>query len=130
MITVTGRPETSALQASNGRHVLLADAAPEDGGAGAGFKPSDLIEAALAGCVALTLRLYLARHGVETTKLKVTARLDVSDATAPRLDYDFDLGPVDVSPQIAAALPRVAKACPVHKMLTRSLKVERAVPVP
>lgn len=128
MITVTGRAGTSALQASDGRHVLLADASPADGGAGAGFKPNDLIEAALAGCVALTLRVYLARHGVGSDGLKVTAELDVSDVTAPRLAYDFDLGAVDVPSRIAATLPRVAKTCPVHKMLARSIRIERAEP--
>lgn len=130
MITVTAMPGTSALQASDGRHVLLTDASVADGGAGAGFKPNDLIEAALAGCVALTLRLYLARHGVDTARLKVTARLDVSDATTPRLDYDFDLGGVHIPLQIAATLPRVAKACPVHKLLARSFSVARTEPVP
>jgi putative redox protein len=125
MITVTAKPGVSAVRVSDGRNELVADATVTDGGRGDGFKPHDLIEAALASCIALTLRSYLERHAVDTETLRVVAKLDLSAAGHSVQRYDFGIGGAPLSPAIASALPRVAKACPVHKTLTRALEIER-----
>ena len=63
MIVTRNQPEPYAVEFGDGKHTGLADAIAADGGREAGFKPFALLEASLATCVAMTIRMYADRHG-------------------------------------------------------------------
>ncbi len=111
---------------SDGRHTALADAVAGDGGREAGFKPFALLEASLATCTAMTIRMYADRHGWALPALEVRVKYDQSRPDAPVLRYDIDFGTADLAPDVRERLLRVAKACPVHKALLKPMVVERS----
>lgn len=126
MIVTHSRPEPYAVEFSDGKHTGLADAIVADGGREAGFKPFALLEASLATCTAITIRMYADRHGWALPGLAVRAKYDQSNADAPVLRYDIDFGETDLAPDIRERLLRVATACPVHKALSKPMTVVRS----
>jgi putative redox protein len=126
MIVTRNEAEPYAVTFSDGKHTGLADAIVADGGREAGFKPFALLEASLATCVAMTIRMYADRHGWALPGLEVRVKLDQSRADVPVLRYDIDFGSGDLAPDIRERLLRVAQACPVHKALSKPMSVMRS----
>jgi putative redox protein len=126
MIVTRNQAEPYAVEFSDGKHAALADAIVADGGREAGFKPFALLEASLATCVAMTIRMYADRHGWALPGLEVRVKYDQSRADAPVLRYDVDFGSETLAPDIRERLMRVATACPVHKALAKPMSVERS----
>ncbi len=126
MIVTRSEAEPYAVVFSDGKHTGLADAIAADGGREAGFKPFALLEAALATCTAMTIRMYADRHGWSLPGLEVRAKYDQSRADEPVLRYDIDFGESDLAPDMRERLLRVAAACPVHKALSKPMTVARS----
>lgn len=126
MIVTRNQAEPYAVEFSDGKHTGLADAIAADGGREAGFKPFALLEASLATCVAITIRMYADRHEWDLPGLEVRVKLDQSRVDAPVLRYDIDFGSADLAPDIRERLLRVATACPVHKALSKPVSVTRS----
>ncbi len=126
MIVTHSRPEPYAVEFSDGKHTGLADAIVADGGSETGFKPFALLEASLATCTAMTIRMYADRHGWALPGLAVRVKYDQSSAEAPVLRYDIDFGATDLAPDICERLLRIATACPVHKALSKPMMVVRS----
>ena len=125
MIVASTQTERFKTSFSDGPHAGLADAIKADGGQEAGFKPHALLEAALATCITITIRMYAERKGLSLPGLETQVKLDQSRPDAPVLRFDVDLGDAELSEEQRARLMRVAEACPVHKLLKRPLKIER-----
>ncbi|MFN3743291.1 MAG: OsmC family protein [Hyphomicrobiaceae bacterium] len=123
MIVARSETEPYAVTFTDGKHTGLADAIVADGGREAGFKPFALLEASLATCIAMTIRMYADRHSWALPGLEVRVKLDQSRAAAPVLRYDVDFGSADLTPEIRERLLRVATACPVHKALAKPMSI-------
>jgi putative redox protein len=83
--------------------------------------PHDLLDAALASCTALTLRLYAARRGIALRGVDVSVSHETVNGVyrmARVLDIDADLTDAE-----RATLLRVADACPVHKTLSGEIEI-------
>lgn len=83
--------------------------------------PHDLLDAALASCTALTLRLYAARKGIALRGLRVSVTHETVAGVyrmARQLEIDADLTDAERS-----TLLRVADACPVHKTLSGEMAI-------
>jgi len=126
MIVTRNEVDPYAVTFSDGRHTGLADAIAADGGREAGFKPFALLEASLATCTAMTIRMYADRHGWALPGLEVRVKYDQSRSDAPVLRYDVDFGSADLAPDVRERLMRVATACPVHKALSKPMTVARS----
>jgi putative redox protein len=63
-----------------GRHHLVADEPPSEGGGDLGPTPLGLLVSALAACTATTLRMYAARKGWELAGITVDVRYGIDDA--------------------------------------------------
>lgn len=125
MITTRNETAPYGVTFSDGKHTALADAVAADGGREAGFKPFALLEASLATCIAMTIRMYADRHGWPLPDLEVRVAYEQSRGEDPLLRYDIDFGSADLAPDVRERLLRVAKACPVHKALLNPMKIER-----
>jgi putative redox protein len=125
MIVARAQSERFRTSFSDGLHAGFADAIKADGGQEAGFKPHALLEAALATCITITIRMYAERKGLSLPGLETQVKLDQSQPDAPVLRFDVDLGGADLTEEQRMRLMRVAEACPVHKLLKRPLRIER-----
>lgn len=110
---------------SAGGHAALADVTADKGGAGVGFRPHELLEAALASCMAITARMLAEHHAIPLAQIAVDVQLDRCDPQAPVFDYHVELADAAGVPLPAPQRERVLTAltrCPVHATLSAPLR--------
>lgn len=113
--TITGKPFQVAF--TNGEHSAFADVPKEKLGDGRGFGPHELLEAALATCLAITLEKYAAKHNLPLEGASAEVRLIRSENEGIRLNYSLKMTGTlsDIErEQLAAAAAR----CPVATTLS------------
>ena len=105
---------------TNGNHISVADSGPDKGGQHKGFRPHELLEAALATCMNMTLRMVAEKRTIPLTGSRVTVKLDRSNPDEPVFNYSIELqGPLD-DMQKKLLLLAVEK-CPVRATLSKPL---------
>ncbi|KAA2243641.1 OsmC family protein [Chitinophaga agrisoli] len=103
------------------QHMLLADELPDIGGEDTGPAPSDYLCTALATCKVITVRMYAARKKWKVDLIRVKVDL-VKGEEMPSGHNTFlcelaVTGELDEAQQ--ARLLEIAKACPVHRLLSK-----------
>ncbi len=102
---------------TNGTFDAVADVPVEKGGAGQGFGPHELLEAALATCLTMTAQMYAVEHTLPLHAARCEVRIDRSVPGAVTLYYALTLD----GPLTGAQSARVREAvsrCPVARTLT------------
>jgi putative redox protein len=98
-------------------HLLTADQ-PAPAGDDEGATPVELFVASLTACVAVLARRYLARHGLPTSGLAVTAEHEVMDRPSRVSAVRLAIRVPDGIPQARRrSLLAVASHCTVHNTL-------------
>lgn len=105
---------------SNRNHISVADAGPDKGGQYKGFRPHELLEAALATCMNMTLRMAADKHEIPLESAQVTVSLNRRNPDEPAFEYKVDLsGPLtDVQKKL---LMVSLEKCPVRDTLSKPL---------
>jgi putative redox protein len=108
-----------------GDHEFLIDEPIAYGGLSTGPGPFDLLEAALAGCTLMTLRLYAERKGwpLDGIRVRVTYRKG-RRGERDRFEREVEFG--DVPDEQRRRLFEIAERCPVHLLLERGADVSVA----
>jgi putative redox protein len=108
------------VEFGNGTHRAVADVPVVKGGAGNGFGPHELLEAALATCMAITVRKYASENGIPLRAARIEVRIDRSAPDVVVLKYSLTLdGPI--SNDDRARLTTAAANCPVARTLAADL---------
>lgn len=106
-------------------HEILADEPIEMGGKNLGPTPSELMCAALASCISITLRMYIDRKEWNVDEIIVAVEYQsASERNAPnvfvkRLEFKGDLD----SDQIDR-LHLIATKCPISKALSGDIEIK------
>lgn len=109
----------------NGRHELTADEPLNLGGGDAGPTPDELLEAALASCTAITLRMYANRKEWPVTEINVAVSLErKEDKTIFTRNIQVE-GTLDEVQK--ERLLQIAKACPVSKTLSGPIDINTQI---
>ncbi len=96
------------------------DAPADKGGGDAGFRPHDLLEAALAGCLNITLRKYAASHDIPLLGAATWVSLNRQQPEETVFEYGLELqGPLTEAQR--QELIEAAAACAVHQTLSRQI---------
>jgi putative redox protein len=103
---------------SNGTFEAVCDAGPDKGGRGQGFRPHELLEAALGSCTAMIIGMSAAAHGIPLTGVAVTVSLDREDPAVAAFVCEIELSG-DLDEGQRTRLLRAARGCPVRKTLAR-----------
>lgn len=111
----------------NGRIEARGDMPVDKGGAGDGFRPHELLEAALATCMSMTVRIAAEKYGYALTQVAVTVSLDRTVADDLAFDYQLELSG-DLSDAERSRLARAAAQCPVSKTLAARPRLRAAAP--
>ena len=119
---VTARSETAPYRTqfvSDG-HQAHADASIAKGGAGAGFGPHELLEASVASCINIWLRMHAERRGIPLSGLTAEVRLnrDVPGETIFECAVDLQ---GSLTPEQGRELQRQIVACPVSQTLLKTI---------
>ncbi len=127
MVTSTSEKAPYRTTVTDGTSFLSADTTVEHGGQGGAFRPHDLLCAALASCLNMTVRMILERRGLAYETVRVQVDLDRSDPIAPVFRYDMEITG-DIDPRIKQEILRKAANCPVHKTLAQPLSFQAMAP--
>lgn len=121
MISCSAGDDRWACTVTNGSHEARADTTPEKGGAGAGFRPHELLEAALASCLNMSVRM--AAVDADVGLADVTTIVDVRrEADETVFEYAIELD--GVTDREAEIVRSAVATCPVHETLTKDLGFE------
>jgi putative redox protein len=102
---------------ANGTYGADADVPVEKGGAGNGFGPHELLEAAVATCMTITARQYATQHELPLSGARCEVRIDRSVPGAVTLHYALSLeGPLSADQTVR--LREAVGRCPVARTLS------------
>lgn len=109
----------------NGRHEFRADEPIAGGGTDSGPTPDELLEAALASCTAITLKMYAERKEWPVAGITVTVTMQrEGDNSSFERKITINGNTTDEQRQ---RLLQIAKACPVSKTLTGNISVNTLI---
>jgi putative redox protein len=106
----------------DGEHTLLVDEPLDLGGADSGPRPTRLLAASLAGCIAITVEMYAERKGWEIGQIEVDVEMDYDGPAPSRFAVGLKL-PTELSAEQRERLLKIASRCPVHKILAGEVSV-------
>ena len=123
MIVSTSQAPRYKTTFSNGVHESVSDTTADKGGGNSGFRPHDLLEAALASCINMTVRMYADSHAIALVGVTTRVTLDRSDPQAVVFRYEVDLDG-ELTESERDSLLRAAAACPVRRTLSKEIRFE------
>lgn len=121
MIRADSQPTNYQTEFTNGVHRSTADTTPNKGGANLGFRPHELLEAALASCMNMTLRMAADKQGIPLSSVSVTVSLNREEPGKPVLEYCVEFGGALSEAQQSRLLSAVEQ-CPVRNTLSLPLR--------
>jgi putative redox protein len=137
MVKQTGRRATADDVGGGGLQLMIgvggarfvADQPVDAGGLGLGPTPHELVLAALAACMAQSLRLYANLKAWPLGAVHVEVLHAKDSAVSPPEAFHADItlrGPL--SPDQTARLLEVARRCPVHRLLAAGARISVSCP--
>jgi putative redox protein len=108
---------------TNGLHEAYADTTEDKGGNSAGFRPHDLLEAALSTCLNMEIRIFADSHHIPLSEVHTEVQLDRSQPNEAIFKYSIRLEG-QLSDDQRQKLLHAAKACSVHRTLSKKLSFE------
>ena len=110
-----------SVKLQDGRHEFIADEPIAKGGGDTGPAPDEILEASLASCTAITLRMYADRKEWKVTEIDVTVSLERIDSKTIFTRSIKLEGEIDETQR--ERLLQIAKACPVSKTLLGEIEI-------
>jgi putative redox protein len=97
-------------------HDLRVDEPPEVGGTDTGPRPTQLLGASLAGCIAITVEMYAQRKGWDVGAVEVDVEMSYEGPVPTSFEVGLKL-PGHLHAEQRRRLLVIATKCPVHKVL-------------
>ena len=116
--------EAFAVETSIDGHSMIIDAGTDEGGRNLGPNPTRTVEAALAACGVMTMKMYANRKGWSLDQAVISVRRATGeDAHVARiLEKTVDLRG-DLDGDQKQRLIQIADKCPVHRMLAEQVTI-------
>jgi len=109
----------------DGRHRLATDEPEQLGGTDTGPAPHELFPAALAGCIATTMRMYARAKGWQLGRIEVG--VDYDHQSVPRhFDVTITL-PAGTTAEQRERLERVAQSCPLRRSIEAGIEFDERI---
>src|SRR5258707_7400709 len=124
MITTQSKEPRYLVQFTDGKHHADADVPPIKGGQGAGIGPHELLEASLACCINMWIRMKADQLGIPVGAISVTVTLKREHPEQAIFQYAVKLQE-SLSQEHRATLMEAADNCPVRRTLLKKLFFHR-----
>ena len=121
MIRTESTDSRYATRVHSASHVLEADAPIAKGGGGEGFGAHELLEASLAACLNMAVRMCADANSIPLRAVATTVSLIRPDEHVVRFEYSVELTG-DLTAEQRVTLQAAALSCPVRQTLTKSLE--------
>jgi len=120
MIRADSQAQNYLVTVTNGEFTLPADTTADKGGGGQGFRPHDLLEAALAGCMNMSLRMAAEKAGIVLNEVSVSVSLNRNGPEGPTFEYAVSF-PASLPRSDRTKLLVALESCPVRTTLSKPL---------
>lgn len=104
----------------NGEHSAFADTTIDKGGSNSGFRPHELLEAAVASCINIHIRIFAENHKMNVSKVKTEVSLNRNEPDSAVFEYK-----VEVDGKLTGLekekLMQIVQSCPVKKTLSKKI---------
>lgn len=120
MITVKNTNRNYTVCFSNGTIEAYSDTTPDKGGSGNGFRPHELLEASLACCLNIWLQKYANDNNIHIGNITAKVRVNRTDPEKTIMEYAVEFDEA-LNEELKQKLTQVAKTCPVHKTLSKTI---------
>jgi putative redox protein len=121
MIKTKSKDEAYLTWFTDGQHECLSDTTVDKGGGNAGFRPHDLLEAALACCITMTARMFAEQHGIPLRQARTTVQLNRENANETILEVETEFDG-ELSAEQIERLQAATRTCPVRKTLSKTIR--------
>jgi putative redox protein len=118
MITTQSKEPRYLVQFTNGTQQADADVLPIKGGQGAGFGPHELLEASLACCINMWIRMQADLLGIPASPIAVTVSLKRDHPDEVVYEYTVELSG-ELPDVQRTTLLNAADNCPVRRTLLK-----------
>lgn len=125
MIQADSQPDAFLTRFTNGEQVSSSDTTPDKGGGSRGFRPHELLEAALATCMNMSLRMYAQKHDIPLAGASVVVSLNRNAPAGPAFVYRIQLHGLLSDVQKGRLLSSIEN-CPVRATLSKSFSFTAA----
>lgn len=120
MIKAVGMKGSFKTDFTNGKISSVSDTMPDKGGSGEGFRPHELLEAALANCMNMSLHMLAAKHSIPLSSVETTVSLDRSAPDEVCFEYSVTITG-DLTKNDRQLLTQSVKSCPVRETLSKTM---------
>jgi len=124
MITTQSKETRYRVHFTDGKQQADADVLPIKGGRGAGFGPHELLEASLACCINMWIRMQADQLGIAVGSIAVAVSLKRDHPQEAIFEYTVKLEG-DLSEDQRATLMQAADNCPVRRTLLKNLSFQK-----
>lgn len=111
-----------AAEIAAGHFSIVSGVTEREGGDDEGPTPHELVEAALAACTIITLRMYAARKEMKLDTVDVTVAIESETSQASAISRRIRLGG-ELSPAERQRLLEIANRCPIHRLLSGEVQI-------
>lgn len=122
MIRADSQPAKYQTEFTNGEHISTSDTTADKGGANRGFRPHELLEAALATCMNMTLRMAAEKYAIPLAGVSITVSLNRKEPNEPVFEYSVQFYGALSETQKSRLLSAIEK-CPVRNTLSQPLRI-------
>lgn len=127
MVNTQSLSERFLTSAGNGRVEIRLDAPAAKGGAGELFGPHELLEASLAVCINMAVRMHADLHGIALEQVRASVNIVRPDPQTVRFEQSVQLTGA-LSEAERKALMEAASNCPVRQTLSRRVDFAWSAP--
>lgn len=103
---------------------IVIDTLANKGGTGQGIRPHQLLEAALASCMNISLRMKAAQYGIELKNVETMVRLNRDFAGKSIFEYECNIKD-QLAEEVRAKITATAGECAVRTTLTNQIEFHR-----
>lgn len=121
--------ETYRTEVKGHTHSMIVDEPVHVGGNDEGMNPHELLEASLASCSSITLRMYIQRKGWDVSEINVEVRSILGEE---RTGLSFAKH-IQISGNIddkqKERLLFIAGRCPIHRLLAKNITIGSTIKI-
>jgi putative redox protein len=102
---------------------IIADASKEKGGTGLYIRPHELLEAALAACMNISIRMEAEKNNIKLDSVETTVKLNRSDPEKTIFEYSFKTNSErNLEKGVTSNFSDVLQQCAVRKTLSKKIE--------
>ena len=121
MIQTESEKENYTTKFSHGEHSAYSDTTIDKGGSNSGFRPHELLEAAVACCMNMHIRMFAENHKMDVSHVKTEVSVNRNDPEFCIFEYKVEIDG-KLTELEKEKLMQVVQSCPVKKTLSKRME--------